>query len=92
MRPGEVSPFTTGLQAVAFHLWSRAYRHDFQADVPSDHAAKVASQAKIKQLLAIEPSKHASHGTEQSSRAAEFGLGHMRSIQEFWHHCGVSQS
>ncbi len=41
------------VQAVCFHLWSRAYRHTFQADLPVDHAAKAASQACVKQLLGL---------------------------------------
>lgn len=41
------------MQAVAFHLWSRAYRHTFQANITIDHAARKAAQAKVKHMLAV---------------------------------------
>ena len=76
-------------QAVAFHLWSRAYRHTFQGDIPVDVELKARSQAHVRCLL---------HGSEylegNSSRRQEtsFALGTLRSMHSFWQHCGVESS
>ncbi len=81
--------FDTNLfvQAVCFHLWSRAYRHTFQADLPVDHAAKAASQACVKQLLGLTEKPAAQSDGATARNAPSPVLGSTRSIQDFWLHC-----
>ncbi|KAL0054937.1 hypothetical protein WJX82_004792 [Trebouxia sp. C0006] len=73
-------------QAVCFHLWSRAYRHTFQADLPVDHAAKAASQACVKQLLGLTEKPAAQSDGATARNAPSLVLGATRSIQDFWLH------
>lgn len=87
------------VQAVAFHLWSRAYRHTFQADILPDNEAKTASQAKVKKLLARAQAQSVpclesaqSVGCKEVTElsegkqvaAGDFGLGQIRSMATFW--------
>lgn len=75
------------IQAVCFHLWSRAYRHTFQADLPVDDAAKAASQACVKQLLGLTEKPAAQTDGATARHASSPVLGTTRSIQDFWLHC-----
>lgn len=86
------------MQAVVFHLWSRAYRHTFQADIAVDHAARKASQGKIRKLPAVNRHVAASDKAEidgrysvstHNSAAALYSIGQSRSIQQFWQHCDL---
>ncbi len=85
--------FDTNLfvQAVCFHLWSRAYRHTFQADLPVGHAAKAASQARVKQLLGLTEKPAAQTDGATARNAPSPVLGSTRSIQDFWLHCKKTQ-
>ena len=78
-------------QAVVFHLWSRAYRHTFQADIAVDHAAKSASQAYVKRLLGIKVQDANELQIEEHHAldSHEAVLGPIRSLQDFWLHCKV---
>ncbi|KAL0031913.1 hypothetical protein WJX79_004937 [Trebouxia sp. C0005] len=78
-------------QAVCFHLWSRAYRHTFQADLPVDHAAKAASQACVKRLLGLTDEPAAQTDGVTGRNAPSSGLGSTRSLQDFWLHCKTLQ-
>ena len=88
------------MQAVVFHLWSRAYRHTFQADIAVDYAARKASQDKIRKLLAVNRHIAASDEAQTYSRcstsahnsAAElYSIGQSRTIQQFWQHCDLDE-
>ena len=83
------------LQAVAFHLWSRAYRHTFQADIPADADAKAKSQAYVRQLLKrstkLQPVDNPLREEEVSccQQKSDCALGSVRSLQDFWQHCSL---
>ena len=84
---------------MAFHLWSRAYRHTFQADIPVQHAAKAASQAHVKRLLHFDVTampaessddlKIHEHDGAQRKCLSSRALGHVRSLEEFFQHCNI---
>ena len=83
-----------------FHLWSRAYRHTFQADIAVDNSARKASQDKIRKLLAVNRHIAASDEAEIDGRcstsalnsAAElYSIGQARTIQQFWQHCDLDE-
>ena len=76
------------MQAVAFHLWSRSYRHTFQADVAVDLKAKAASQERVKRLLSPEAHHAALHKNEQVKSACNT-LGTVRTIEDFLQHCNL---
>ena len=90
MQEAEVSA-----QAVAFHLWSRAYRHTFQADVPVDIEAKAKSQAYVRQMLKRSTKLQPVDNTLQEEdvsccqQQSYFALGSVRSLQDFWQHCSL---
>ena len=83
-------------QAVAFHLWSRAYRHTFQADVPVDLETKAKSQAHVRQVLKHSPESQPVDNTLQEEDVSSCqqksysALGSVRSLQDFWQHCSLS--
>jgi len=78
------------VQAVCFHLWSRAHRPTFQTDLPVDHAAKAASQACVK-LLGLTEKPAEQTGVVIARNAPSSVLGSTRSIQDFWLHCKALQ-
>ena len=77
----------TPMAAVVYHLWDRSYRPTVREHF--DNAVqrmKEEAQEKVHRLLGMVEGGE----TKESGGVVEYGLGRVRTLQEFESYCGVS--